>query len=269
MNKIFESGDGSMPRPSFNIHVKSFESLDEAVASDAVSFISNSISAIYPYNPILHTPVHIYRSEIERPQCGRLDDGVYILIDDPGCEEFQWIFQLAHEYMHYFIGGNLSGEKNGLWWFEEIVCCLSSIYHLWYHSTLWPDRVLSSRTSQTLSASQYLELFFEAHRNLSDDFRGMTHPADWLATLSKVVEYNPAQYDYFHAVAACMLQWFQKNPNLWKFVLSLKNARSHMSLTSILPTLMQEADCTYSKDLSDMFSYLLPRLENNVNFVLS
>lgn len=258
------------PLPDIVIQSEEFDSINFPMARDVVAEITEFIINIDPLRESNAIKVLVRRSPYPHPQCRRMNGCHEVLIDDSGGEEFQWIFQFAHEYLHHFICGDLSGEKDGLWWFEEIMCSLSSLYHLWRRSTLRPGSLLFSRTFPPLPASDYLETFLKGVSALSSGFHSNPAPCQWVARMkSDTGDYDSGQYDLFHAVAACMLPYFQRNRNLWRLVRQLHMSRNYTSLSAILPTMLREADNTYRGDLLEMMSYLLPRLENNVNFTIA
>lgn len=188
-----------------------------------------------------------------------MEDRCLIQIDARGDDEFQWLYQFSHEYMHNFIGGPLSGSKTGLWWFEEILCCTSSLYHI----SLWACHL--GRSLHTVPAGQEYPFVlgqdalcsFLAHDRKPDET-----PRQLIAYLQSGLlsreGYHPSDYNTFSLCARQILPLFLDNPHLWRIAAHIGDSRQYPTLGELFSVLRRSADPAYLQSIDEMIALLFP-----------
>ena len=114
-----------------------------------VKIFDGIILMLSPLGETREELVYVVPSE-DGPMCSRLRDATFIISlscsGDPS--GLQYAYQFAHECCHWMIGGDLSGDRRGLFWLEETLCELASFYCLVLLRDQWtrlrPDYPLSS-----------------------------------------------------------------------------------------------------------------------------
>ena len=162
----------------------------------------------------------------------------------------QWVFQFAHEYCHHLIDGGLTGDVDGLVWFEETICELSSMYCLgkmmsfcWHHT------------------NQNLKHYHPSVRDYLDDrlrgglAQGPLHL--YIRRNLPLLEQPEYHREIYRSVAMQMLPLFVECPDLWKIILHFGNMSEWNSLTLLFDHLKEEADTTYADALQRLRVLLL------------
>ena len=145
------------------------------------------------------------------PMCCNSSSGRIIFLSTKGNYWCQWIYQFAHEYCHHLIDGYMIPNFKGLFWFEETICELASLFHL---SRMWEYCIQSPQLAQyTPSVERYLSNLLTKNNGLVESFRlGKLSP--WKERLQEET-YNR---DLYNAIAVVMFPYFEQNPYLWKII---------------------------------------------------
>lgn len=239
----------------FSLDCRDFGNIDKEMIKRTLSFVSKTLGGYSQHT--VYSEILIMRSPFNHPRISSVENnGRIIYLDCSGSDDFQWIYQFSHEYCHFLINGDFSGEKRGLWWFEESVCCLASMFCLAFY-----DGCLSSVGIPEMPSEEYLRAQLESLKHLTLQFRNYGGSVQWLPfLLQSGEEYNPAQYDCFSALAAEMLPYFQDNPNLWRILRSMNKAKDYSLLSAFADKLLWDSDYSYLSSLQSLLSYILPRL---------
>ena len=162
----------------------------------------------------------------------------------------QWVYQFAHEYCHHMICGNMTGKKNGLFWFEETVCELSSMHNLY----------CMVRFCET-SPSVWLRRFAPAVRDYLGDLLGeagfLPDCRQFLLRHKDELAQPAYQRSMYSALSATMLPLFLGNPSLWKVILHFGDMSRWASLEVLFRHLHETSDDSYSSSLANLDRLLL------------
>lgn len=248
--------------------------VDAATFSDFIpEYVSNAVEFVYNSMKNLTEnydlgDIRIERSPFGHPKhCPQSDGTSLIFIDDDGNDEFQWIYQFAHELTHAYIKSRPVGEKVGLWWFEEIICCLSSLYHLAVYDSASDGIPLRSLLSAELRSTQYLSSLQDMTKNLGLLSTDIYDRYPWTVRLTESrAGYDGGQYNYFQAVAFDILPFFLRNPRLWKIIRCMWSIRFHHSLASFLNGCQYCFGASWYLDFMNLKNHLLRRTAGFINF---
>lgn len=220
------------------LDVDSFDTLTPISMFKLMEYVREKIDSIHP-GRVLKNIFVTYAREEKHPFCALTDNDVYVIgIYAKGYDEYQWLYQFAHEYMHLFIG-NIAYKpqgKNGLWWFEETLCSLSSLYHYYRYMSEIPnanlisdsenkDKVQQLRPDSLLPCEDPLQMNLESLRDIFRLPQCVTEP---------LPEYNPLEYEYYNACAKHLLRLFLEHPQYWNIVLYMRNVRSFENISSFI-----------------------------------
>lgn len=165
----------------------------------------------------------------------------------------QWIYQFSHEYCHHLINGNMLGEMKGLVWFEESICELASLYHLYCCHQRWNTSSNLLKTLYAPNIQDYLNDLLSMYPQLVSDTHHPGFLYDWLPILEQPILHR----DYYNALAVRMYPLFVENPHLWKIILYLGDVCCWHSLEELFDHLSRQADDSYSDSLDHLKSLLL------------
>ena len=186
----------------------------------------------------------------EYPMCSRWEKYHIIHNSSSGDIWYRWVYEFAHEYCHHLIDGELTGEIDGLIWFEETICTLSSMFCI--HRMV---DYCSSHTNPCLRhyhnlVQGYLEYLLRGgedevplHLYIQRNLPLLTQP-----------EYHREVY---RNIARRVLTLFVECPSLWKIILHFGNMHERQSLTLLFDHLKEEADTTYADALQRLRLLLL------------
>lgn len=111
------------------INPASFGAYSQNFVHHVLREVSNQIDRLTGHHG--KTVCHIYKFPHKYPLCMRASESHNIIfLSTEGNYWCQWVYQFAHEYLHHVINGSLSGDTDGVIWFEETLAELSSIYQL-------------------------------------------------------------------------------------------------------------------------------------------
>lgn len=149
----------------------------------------------------------------------------------------QWAYQFAHEYCHHLIDGPMTGERRGLFWFEETVCELASRYAIARLAT--PS--LCNKWDLHI-ANHILRNYHHAHLHLdatlAQDLEQNRSVVPWLPLLSEP-QYHRRHYA---VMAQTILPLFLEQPHLWQIIGLIGDSRQYESLEVLLYHLESNAD---------------------------
>lgn len=185
----------------------------------------------------------------DHPMCCPSEKGHLIYLhayQDYWC---RWVYQFAHEYCHHFINGKLSREISGLTWFEETICELSSMFHLYRFYARWSKK----QHPYAPFVLDYLNDLLSKNPLLFSE----TLRPRFLSLWEQILSEPKYHRDHYNVIATKMFPLFVENPRLWKIILHFGDMRKWNSLPDLFEHLHQTADDSYSQSLSDLEKLLL------------
>lgn len=162
----------------------------------------------------------------------------------------QWVYQFAHEYCHHLIDEAMASGVDGLIWFEETVCELSSMFCLYRMYDYFRLHTYQDLRSYSLSVRDYLEDMLK-----HEDIAVPLHL--YIERNLHLLEQHEYHRDIYIVVAKQMLPLFVECPSLWKIILHFGNMHERKSLTLLFEHLKAEADTTYADALQRLRVLLL------------
>lgn len=195
----------------------SIDMLEEEFDSDLVSrkarravlsFVSAEMARLGA-SPRPDERLVILRDDALGPMCSRLSsETCLILLANEGGRICQFAYQLAHEYCHWLIGGSLRGRLEGLFWLEETICELSSLYHLRRLADVWSVLMVEWREYPVALRGYYEE-----------EIRGteaLPLPLSGYIGLH-LAELSTPAYDRckYRTMALALLPQYESHPRLW------------------------------------------------------
>lgn len=185
------------------------------------------------------------------PMCSLTESGHTIYLSTHDTYYCQWLYQFAHEYCHHLINGKLSGELIGLMWFEEVICELSSMYHLHQMASDWKKSDLEEKTHWAPVFQDYLD-------DLLRNGKSILYQLSFLLQLWEAQLRQPVYHrDLYNIIAAKLFPLFVENPRLWKIALHFGDMRQYSSISEVLSHLENKATSDYSESLLKFRSLLL------------
>ena len=195
----------------------------------------------------------VIRHQPENPMCCQSGTDHYIYLSAHDNYWCKWVYQFAHEYCHHLINGKLSGEITGLIWFEESICELSSMFHLYKMYEQWSKDDNQFKSRYAPSVRDYLYDLVKCDRQLlSQTLRG-----GWLNQWMPILSEPRYHRDYYNVIAARIFSLFCENPYLWKIILHFGDMRQWKSLESLFDHLIRNSHDEYSKTLLTLRDTLL------------
>lgn len=186
------------------------------------------------------------------PMCCNSPVGREIYLATKGNYWCQWIYQFAHEYCHHLIDGKMIPNFKGLFWFEETICELASLFHL----SRMREYCSRSQSSQLVlfapSVTHYLNDLLTKNKNLVESFR-MTKLQPWKEQLQEKVYHR----DLYNAIAVVMFPYFERNPHLWKIIRNFGDMKEWTSLEGLFTHLEEQATPDYIQSLKQLKTCLL------------
>ena len=162
----------------------------------------------------------------------------------------QWIYQFAHEYCHHLIDGKMNPNFKGLFWFEETICELASIFHLNRMGEYCFQSPILTHYAQ--SVAFYLSDLLTKNNNLVKSFR-LTKLQPWKEQLQEKVYHR----DLYNAIAVVMFPYFEENPHLWKIIRNFGDMEEWTSLEELFAHLEEQATPDYIHSLKQLRACLL------------
>ena len=154
----------------------------------------------------------------------------------------QWVYQFAHEYCHHLINGPLTGEVNGLIWFEETICELSSMFCLSRMVDYCTQNTNPCLTRYRPSVQGYLESLLRGEKE--------EEPLHIYIQRNLPLLTQPVYHrEIYRHIARRVLPLFLRWPSLWRIILHFGNMHERQSLVFLFDHLKEEADTTYSDAL--------------------
>lgn len=222
-------------RPNFYIHTGGWGS---ALPTDIAVLLDNALSHFYEHlDPELlpEMSVHIKheRFKLQSENQPSTDDSPTdheIFLDVTGRYWASYVYQFAYELCHHVIGDRLNNPVGNFGWFEESLCELASLYILIRMADTPP-----SQTPYLPQASYRADLKSYANAIVSEPvIRGQFW--DWLDDNITSLQKNRYLRDPNKVIAVRLLPLFLADPELWKTIQYLRNAKidKEMPLTAFL-----------------------------------
>ena len=178
----------------------------------------------------------------EEPMCS--EGGICHIINLATREDYwcQWVYQFSHEYCHHLINGPLTGGANGLMWFEETICELSSMFCLYRMIGYCSHHTNPCLMRYRPSVQYYLDALLKGEE---DEGPLHLYIQRNLHLLTQPVYHR----DIYRQIARRVLPLFLRCPSLWRIILHFGNMHERQSLALLFDHLKEEADTTYSDAL--------------------
>ena len=186
----------------------------------------------------------------EHPKCIKMESFHKIQLNTKRNYWCQWVYQFAHEYCHHLIDGGLTGKIDGLIWFEETICEVSSMFCL--------HRMVEYCSSQT---NPYLRRYHLPAQDYLDDLLKREEDDTPLHLYVQrnlpLLEQSQYHREIYRYIAQGVFPLFVACPPLWKTILHFGNMHEQQSLTLLFEHLKAEADTTYADALQRLRMLLL------------
>lgn len=180
------------------------------------------------------------------PMCCKIQEGHLIFSSTEKDYWAQWIYQFSHEYCHHIINGKFTSEINGLIWFEETICELSSMFYLHLIANEWENSIHERLRHFVPNLRSYLDDLllqnYQYHTGLSPDVTFRV----WLSDSLPLLQQPEYHRNYYRAIASQMFPLFVENPFLWKIILYFGDMREWGSLNSLFEYIEKHIDNTLS-----------------------
>ncbi len=157
----------------------------------------------------------------------------------------QWVYQFAHEYCHHLINGPLTGEVNGLIWFEETICELSSMFCLSRMVYYCAHHTNPYLTRYRPSVQGYLDALLR-----EEEDEAPLHL--YINRNLHLLEQPVYQREIYRHIARQVLPLYLECPSLWRMIPHFGNMHERQSLTRLFDHLREEADTTYADALQEL-----------------
>lgn len=245
------------------IHADSFPKFNPVLAVPVLKLVRDNISGIGIIDklPPLNIGKNFYS---DYPIYFKAMDGsAWILINDDGNDEFQWLYQFAHEYMHYYINACNPGKPMVCHWFEETLCCLSTLTRLFEYGQAYPKSKWISKDSTEVSPQDILNSHrLQAQTLLPDALFRIFGVGMCLHHLPMAHSSARDFYDLCNAIAVRIMPLFVQNRNLWRIVGHLRSSEyGRYSFSSYMDELiwMSAKEHIYClSELNELKKILLP-----------
>lgn len=147
------------------------------------------------------------------PETGALDDinAHWIRLNTDDLYWAQIIYQFSHEYCHHLIG-KLSGELDGIHWFEESLCHMASLYML----KRMKDVFYLSANNNFKYYAPSLYLYYTKTVNQISKIDPCLK--DWIHDNIAYLRAPMYRRDMYDTIAMNILAIFENNKSLWNFL---------------------------------------------------
>lgn len=245
------------------IYADSFPNFDAAAMLPIIAVVRKNILRRLPSKAIPTVKVirNIYK---DFPVYVRTPKGDNIIaLRTNGNDSLQWIYQLSHEYMHHCIEVHTGGTPCASHWFEESLCCLSTMLRLYEFGEAYPQKVFPSETLPSVSPAQVLEQHKRESRRLLPDFHFQIFGARYYHPyLPMKRDMDRSFYPYYNALAVRMMPLFLQKPNLWNVLPFLRFPSSDNDSEHYFQYLeyitFKKREIMLFLDLSDLRKLLFP-----------
>lgn len=199
------------------------------------------------------TVCHICKSPYDHPLCMRALQGHNVIfLSTEGNYWCQWVYQFAHEYLHHLINGSLSGEIDGVIWFEETLCELSSIWHIINLHGFCAVSESPTLRGYAPSALGYQNALLSSNLGLKSQIQAPGDIARWFPLLAEPQHHR----DHYNAIACHILHLFQENPLLWHIAAHIVDSHRYESLPRLWAHLREVADDSWRGSLEKLIRIL-------------
>lgn len=169
------------------------------------------------------------------PMCSTVGNFHIIFLHSHDNYWCQWVYQFAHEYCHHIVDGEMTGDLNGLMWFEETLCELCSMYCL-HHFVHWCE---SNPQLSQYAPSVHEYLAHLTSTQLSDD-----HLRDYISQNLDLLSSQDYQRGIYKRIAASILPSFVACPDLWRILPLIGDSRRWQTLGELFQHLETELSST-------------------------
>lgn len=197
------------------------------------------------------------RCEIIRLECNpqtiTLPDGMQLItLSTKNTYWCQWIYQFAHECCHRVICQEPRTPLAGVEWFEEILCELSSQFHLLRFVGLFQKSKDPGLREYAPVIQGYLKDRFGMRKDLQDDFytKGIL---PWEEMLSSEGKYHR---EYDTAVATQLLPLFEEYPKTWGILSLIGDTTRYDNLEDMFRQLVQSPRCQCRDEMLRLRDFL-------------
>lgn len=226
-----------------------FGTFDKDVVCSLISNVDVVFSKCLEIEPFSSKECVIMYNQ-DGPMCCNSSAGRIIFLATKENYWCQWIYQFAHEYCHHLIDGKMIPNFNGLFWFEETICELASLFHL---NRMGEYCFQSPKlTHYAQSVALYLSDLLTKNNNLVESFR-LTKLQPWKEQLQEKVYHR----DLYNAIAVVMFPHFERNPHLWKIIRNFGDMKEWTSLEGLFTHLEEQATPDYIQSLKQLKTCLL------------
>lgn len=264
-----------MIRVSNNIYLVSegFGLLDIKVATCLLRSVDLFFSTTIGIKPFSTKKVIVAHHHASRPNCCSLNDDTNLIhlttVDNYWC---QLVYQFAHEYCHHLIDGELSGTTEGMKWFEEALCHVSSVANLinmvrvCSNSPLWNLKDFTPEVIDYIENLQgiiHSDIIRACLPSISNPFNYTVIPQSQIISIKNYlideaeILANTYSDEHYFYVCRALYPHFHNNPNLWKIIPHIGDSGAWISLNDLYKHLLANADNSYRESLSEMFGYLM------------
>lgn len=188
----------------------------------------------------------------DEPMCCNSSAGRIIYLATKENYWCQWIYQFAHEYCHHLIDGKMNPNFKGLFWFEETICELASLFHL----NCMREYCSHSQSSQLVHYAPSVTLYLKnllSKNNKSVESLRLTKLQPWKEQLQEKVYHR----HLYNAIAVVMFPFFNENPHLWKIIRNFGDMKERSSLEDLFTHLEEQATADYLHSLKQLRACLL------------
>lgn len=235
-------------------------------ASNIVGFVSDSMSDALG---TLNRRIVIKRSDEDYPyyEPGNKDVARIFLCTD-GDDEYLWLHQFSHELTHAYIDSMMPDYHLGLWWFEEVICCLSSLYHLVLLDSATGGRPLHGSSPNQTRAARCIEHVRNLRPGRVPQIPLAVGNWPWMGEMTRIpFGYNEDRYIFYEASALHLLPMFLEHPILWRMVGLMRDVRIYPTMEVFLEKCERLVDDSWRWEFFRLKQYLLHRTKDFCIFV--
>ena len=190
-------------------------------SKDLMMILDDVVNTLYKY---IDTPLINYKGKlyvIHKPKetnprtiMNTVPNEIWL----PDIPDNQWetyIYQFAHELCHFIIHTDFEKRNKNLYWFEECLCELSSLFCLSKMSYHWQTKPpLPSLSGYSNTLKKYLQI---AYRNVEECEEGTSFKI-WLKDNINTLSNNSTLRKKNRTVALRLLPHFIEQPQSWGFI---------------------------------------------------
>lgn len=214
---------------------------DPNIVKDIVRFIDTDFSKNLNIKPFSTTKCYIFPNINGKAPCiQNMGTHHSIQLVAQGTKWELWIYQFAHEYCHHLINGKMIKEETGLWWFEETLCELASMYQLNQMALYWENQEDPIRHNYAQKLKEMLDSLHrgERCRNIIRGLPEIGFP-NWFVIWDEAIHRLGTEDGrwMYNRIADALYPIFIESPILWHIILHLGDSRQWPSLRAFFDDL--------------------------------